>query len=63
VRMKLSRITVSLSSKLPLVQATNDRCLALSKLIAKVTAGLSDEQKRVLIVSSDGRKVEDLQPR
>jgi TldD protein len=53
---------VPLSSKLPLVQAANDRCFALSKLIAKVSAGLSDEQKRVLIVSSDGRKVEDLQP-
>jgi TldD protein len=54
---------VPLQAKLPLVQGVNDRCFALSKLVTKVNAGLSDEQKRILVVTSDGRKAEDLQPR
>ncbi len=54
---------IPLQSKLPLVQGVNDRCFALSPLVNKVTAGLSDEEKRILVVTSDGRKVEDLQPR
>jgi TldD protein len=53
---------VPLSAKLPLVQATNDKCFSLSPLVIKVNAGLSDQQKRILIVTSDGTKVEDLQP-
>jgi TldD protein len=60
--LKTLYTAVPLQTKLPLVQGVNDRCFALSKLVAKVTAGLSDEQKRVLIVTSDGRKAEDLQP-
>jgi TldD protein len=54
---------VPLSSKLPLVQGVNDRCFALSPAIAKVNAGLHDQQKRILILRSDGKKAEDLQPR
>jgi TldD protein len=54
---------VLLESKLPVVQAVNDRCFALSPLVIKVTAGLHDQQKRILVVSSDGPKAEDLQPR
>ncbi len=53
---------VPLLAKLPLLQGVNDRCFALSKLVAKVSAGLSDVQKRILVVTSDGAKVEDLQP-
>ncbi len=55
--------SVPLESKLPLVQATNDKCFALSPLIVKVNAGFHDQQKRILIVTSDGVKAEDLQPR
>lgn len=54
---------VPLESKLPLVQAANDKCLALSSTIVKVNAGFHDQQKRILIVTSEGNKAEDLQPR
>jgi TldD protein len=54
---------VPLTDKLPLVQSANDTCFALSKEIIKVNATLNDEQKRILIVTSDGVKAEDLQPK
>jgi TldD protein len=54
---------VPLSSKLPLVQGVNDRCFSLSELVTKVSAGFQDSQKRILVVTSDGVKAEDLQPR
>ena len=54
---------VPLSSKLPLVKAVNDRCFALSDLIIKVNAGMHDSQKRIMVVTSDGQKAEDLLPR
>jgi TldD protein len=53
---------VPLESKLPLVQAVNDKCFSRSPLVAKVSAGFHDEQKRILIVTSEGRKAEDLLP-
>ena len=61
----LSRLysQVPLTEKLPLVQAANDKCFSLSPLVVKVNAGLSDEQKRIMIVTSDGVKAEDLQPK
>lgn len=49
--------------KLNLVQSLNDRCFALSKHVIKVNAVFHDQQKRILIVASDGVKAEDLQPR
>lgn len=55
--------SVPLASKLPLVQTTNDRCLALSSLIVKVNVSFHDQQRRIMIMTSDGTKVEDLQPR
>jgi TldD protein len=55
--------TVPLNSKLPLVQSVNDRCFALSPLVVKVNASFHDQQKRILVVTSDGAKAEDLQPR
>jgi len=55
--------SVPLQSKLPLVQSANDKCFALSPLIIKVNAGYFDQQKRIMIVASDGTKAEDLQPR
>jgi len=54
---------VPLTDKLPLVQSANDTCFTLSKEIIKVNATLNDEQKRILIVTSDGVKAEDLQPK
>lgn len=54
---------VPLESKLPLVQSANDKCFGKSPLIVKVNAGFHDQQKRIMIVSSDGVKAEDLQPR
>jgi len=55
--------TVPLEAKLPLVQGVNDKCFALSPLVVKVSAGFHDEQKRVLTVTSDGIKAEDLLPK
>ena len=55
--------SVPLESKLPLVQSANDKCFALSPQVVKVNAGFYDQQKRILIVTSDGIKAEDLQPR
>ena len=54
---------VPLSSKLPLVQGVNDKCFKLSENIVKVNAGFHDSQKRIMIVTSDGKKVEDILPR
>jgi TldD protein len=53
---------VPLEAKLPLVQTINDGCFARSPLIVKVNGMLHDEQKRILVVTSDGTKAEDLQP-
>ncbi|MCU0914357.1 MAG: TldD/PmbA family protein, partial [Planctomycetes bacterium] len=39
------------------------KCFALSPLVVKVSAGFHDEQKRVLLVTSDGVKAEDLLPK
>ncbi len=55
--------SVPLESKLPLVQAVNDKCFALSPLVVKVNAAFHDEQKRIMIVTSDGVKAEDLLPK
>jgi TldD protein len=54
---------VPLESKLPLVQTVNDKCFAMSPLVVKVNAQFHDQQKRIMIITSDGTKVEDLQPR
>jgi TldD protein len=54
---------VSLTSKLPLVKMVNEQCFALSNLVIKVNATMHDQQKRILIVTSEGLKAEDLIPR
>ncbi len=54
---------VSVSAKLPVVQAVNDKCFARSKLVVKVNCGLHDQQKRIMVATSDGNKAEDMQPR
>jgi TldD protein len=55
--------SVPLESKLPLVQSVNDKAFSLSPLVVKVNACFHDQQKRILVVTSDGTKAEDLQPR
>ncbi len=55
--------SVPLESKLPLVQNINEKCFSLSPLVVKVSAGFHDQQKRILVVTSDGVKAEDLIPR
>jgi TldD protein len=55
--------SVVLEAKLPLVQKINEKCFSLSPLVVKVNASFHDQQKRILIVNSEGLKVEDLQPR
>ena len=56
-------VSAPLESKLPLVQSINDKCFSLSPLITKVNSTFHDQQKRILVVTSDGVKAEDLQPR
>jgi TldD protein len=53
---------VPISSKLSLVKHTNEKCFALSDLVIKVNVNMNDTQKRILIVTSDGTKVEDTLP-
>jgi TldD protein len=55
--------SVPLEAKLPLVQSVNDKCFARSSLVAKVNVIFHDQQKRIMVVTSDGVKAEDLQPR
>jgi len=55
--------SVPLEAKLPLVQSVNDKCFALSPSVAKVNVVFHDQQKRILIATSDGAKAEDLQPK
>lgn len=55
--------SVPLESKLPLVQSVNDKCFSLSPLVVKVNVRFHDEQKRIMVVTSEGTKAEDLLPR
>lgn len=54
---------VPVAAKVQLVQTVNEKCFARSPLIVKVTAQYHDEQKRILVVGSDGAKAEDFQPK
>ena len=54
--------SVPFELRLPLVQSTNDKCFTLSPMIVKVNAGFHDQQKRVMVVTSNGVKTEDLLP-
>ena len=56
-------VSAPLESKLPLVQSINDKCFSLSPLVTKVNSTFHDQQKRILVLTSDGVKAEDLQPR
>lgn len=54
---------VPLPGKVNLVQSVYDCCAKRSSLLVKINATFSDEQKRIMIVTSEGSKSEDLQPR
>ncbi|HSW40003.1 MAG TPA: metallopeptidase TldD-related protein [Acidobacteriota bacterium] len=53
---------IPVEPKLALVQSLNDRCRMLSMRVVTVNATYHDQQKRILVVSSDGVKAEDLLP-
>ncbi|MCP4354150.1 MAG: TldD/PmbA family protein [Proteobacteria bacterium] len=55
-------LDVPMGTKLPLVKRVNERCFELSDKIVKVNAGLFDSLKRIMVVTSDGTKAEDIQP-
>jgi TldD protein len=55
--------TVPLESKLPLVTAINEKCFAKSPLVVKVNSSFHDSERRILVMTSDGVRFEDLQPR
>ncbi len=50
------------SSKLPLMQGINEKCFSLSDMIAKVSVVFQDQVKKIMVVTSDGVKTEDLMP-
>ncbi len=54
---------VPLESKLPLLQSANEKCYALSPQLINVRVSFHDQQKRMMVVTSDGTKAEDLLPR
>jgi len=54
---------VPLATKLPLVQEVNQSCFSLSSLVVKVNSQFHDQQKRIMVVTSEGIKAEDLQPK
>jgi TldD protein len=54
---------IPLSEKLPLVKVTNETCFALSDHVIKVNVSMHDQQKRILLYTSDGVKAEDTLPR
>jgi TldD protein len=56
-------VSAPLESKLPIVQSVNDKCFSLSSLVTKVNAQFHDQQKRIMVITSDGVKAEDLLPR
>ncbi len=61
--LKTLLTSIPIESRFPLVQSVNDKCFSLSPFIVKANVGFHDQQKRILIVTSEGTKAEDLQPR
>lgn len=61
--LKKNLSEIPLESKIPLVQAINETCFSLSRRVIKVNSAFHDQERRILVVSSDGRRAEDIQPR
>jgi TldD protein len=55
-------IEIPVKSKIPVVQALNEKCFALSSQVIKVNAGFSNTLKRFMVVTSDGIMAEDTIP-
>jgi TldD protein len=53
---------VAVQEKIPLVEQVSERALAFDKRIKKTRVSLSDSTSYVLVASSDGRFIEDVQP-
>ena len=51
-----------LASRLSLVENTAGKCFARSNYVIKTIARFSDARKRIMVVTSDGAKAEDLLP-
>ncbi len=60
---QISALAAPIDTKLPLIKGINEKCFALSDHVAKVNAGLHDSIRRIMVVTSDGMKAEDIQPR
>jgi len=60
--VELNYSGIPANSKLPILQAMNQKCFGLSGEVIKVNAGFLSSAKRVLIVTSDGVMAEDLIP-
>ena len=58
-----SMIDIPLESKIPLVKAVNEKCFSGSENMVKVNAGFHDSIKRIMVVTSEGTRAEDIQPR
>lgn len=58
-----SKNEIPVPDKIPLLKKTNERCFALSKNVVKVSTGFYSGVKRILVITSDGVKVEDVLPR
>lgn len=52
-----------LGDRVAFVRSVNDRSLAMSPCVKKVTVELNDQLRRILVITSDSVKVEDAQPR
>ena len=59
---QLAELDLPLADKLPIVKNINEKCFGLSKNLVKVRAGLHDNVRRIMVVTSDGIKAEDTQP-
>ena len=51
-----------MASKVPIMQSLNDACFASSEFVTKTNVSFMDEFKRIMVVTSDGTKAEDLLP-
>ncbi len=55
-------IEIPVASKLPIIQAVNERCFALSPAVVNVRASFANSVKRFMIVTSEGSIFEEILP-
>jgi TldD protein len=61
--IKAQTLSIPVSSKIPIIQNLNDECYNLSDKVVKVQAYFNDDIKRIMVVTSDGVKGEDIMPK